>query len=303
MATFDSLQPLTFGTKRIPFKEYDITFAGRSHIHEYPHADGGAPEKLGRKLLVVHVEGRIDAALFGVQYAGNWPDTAEYLRYQAQTQNTLDLTIPTVGTFSAFIHDNGYKEKRKSTDLSGFDISIDFIEDTSDSFVASQIAKIDTNALDAALSNYQLQLIKNSLTQTKDEIDLFDLIMNIASDIQALRDQFQLYSALVNAKFMSFFSAVQKADATAKWLIRPENVLGYKAFQELWNAGVKAYADVQSKSAQLLEYITLRDETLSQVSVDIFKNSEHANDLLGLNAITDPFLIKAGTHIRYYKAA
>lgn len=303
MATFDSLQPLKFGTKLIPFKEYDITFAGRSHIHEYPHADGGAPEKLGRKLLVVHVEGRIDAALFGAQYADNWPNTAEYLRFKAQTQATEDLTIPTVGTFSAFIHDNGYKEKRKSTDLSGFDISIDFIEDTSDSFIASQIAKIDTNALDAALSNYDLQLIKNQLTMTKDEIDLFDLIMNIASDIQALRDRFQLYSALVQAKFMSFFSAVQKADATAKWLIRPENVLGYGAFLDLWNAGVKAYEDVNQKSSQLLVYTTTRDETLSQVSVDIFGNSEHASDLLGLNAVTDPFRIPAGTQIRYYQAA
>ena len=302
MAAFDGLQPLTFGTKRIPFKEYEVTFAGRSHIHEYPHADGGAPEKLGRKLLLVHVEGRIDAALVGAEYTDNWPTTAEYLRYKAQTQATEDLTIPTIGTFPAFIHES-YKEKRKATDVSGFDISIDFVEDSSDSFVASQVAKLNTDAMAVALSNYELQLIKNQLTMTSDEVGLFDLIMGLASDIQGLRDQFQLYSSLVQAKFASLFNAIQQADATAKWLTKPENITGYDAFLELWSSVVTAYQDSLQKGAQLRVYTTPRTETLQQVSVDIFGDSSHAEDLLGLNSLTDPFNIPAATRIRYYAAS
>jgi hypothetical protein len=302
VATFDGLQPLRFGTKIIPFREYEVTFAGRAHIHEYPHAHGGAPEKLGRKLLVVHVEGRIDAALVGVKYADVWPGTAEYLRFKAQTQATEDLTIPTIGTFPAFIHEN-YKEKRKNSDLSGFDISIDFVEDSSDAFLASQIAKLDTGAMSGAMTNYELQLIKNQLLMTKDEMDLFDAILGLASDIQGLRDQFQLYSALVEAKFLSLFAMIHQADANAKWLIRPENALGADAFNELWSSVRAAYDDKLAKGAQLKVWTTTRTETLAQVSTDIFGNSEHASDLLGLNGFTDPFNIVAGSKVRYYAVA
>ena len=299
MAVFDALQPLKFGTKIIPFKQYEIIFAGRSHIHEYPHADGGAPEKLGRKLLVVHVEGRIDAALVGDKWKDNWPNTAEYLRFKAQTQATEDLTVPTVGTFPAYIHDS-YKESRKASDLSGFDISIDFIEDSSDSFIASQVARLNTNALDAALTNYQLQVIRNQLTMKPHEVGLFDAINQLASGLQGIRDQFQLYSALVDAKFASLFNAIYQADANIKWLTRPENVLGLDAFNALWEGVRKAYEDKNQKGAQLRLYTTLRDETLQEVSIDIYGNTGHAEDLLGLNPITDPFLIKAGTGVRYY---
>lgn len=301
MASFDSLQPLAFGNYRIPFEEYEITFEGRVHIHEYPHAQGGAPEKLGRKLALFHVEGRIDTQLIGPQYENNWPDTSNFLRFMAQSQDTDVLTIPTVGMIPAFIH--VYKEKRKNTQLSGFNISLDFIEDTSEIFIADQIAQLNTNALSSAMSDYQLQLLKNTLTMTKEEMDLFDLIGKLASDIQGLRDQFQLYSSLVQAKFNGLFSALNKAYATSKWLCSPANILGLEAFHALWEAARLAYTDQQSKAASLLVYTTVRDETLQQVSNDIFGDSSHASDLLGLNALSDPFRIPAGTQIKYYAAA
>jgi len=301
MAVFDSLQPLAFGNYRIPFEEYEVTFEGRHYIHEFPHANGGAPEKLGRKVLVFHVDGRIDDALIGDAYKGNWPDTANFLRLMAQTQETDVLTIPTVGMIPMFLA--VYKEKRKSTQSSGFNISCDFIEDPSDGFVGDQIAKLDTNAMTSAMSGYELQLIKNQLTMTDKEKDLFDSIMDLASDIQGLRDQFQLYSALVEAKFASLFTMIQEADANAKWLSRPENASGLEAFLALWDSVRTAYEDKMQKGAQLLSFTVPRDETLQQVSTDIYGNTTHAEDLLGLNAITDPFRIKAGTAIRYYPLA
>jgi hypothetical protein len=300
MATFDSLQPLAFGNFRIPFKKYKITFEGRHYVHEYPHAQGGAPEKLGRKCLAFHVDGKIDSALIGAKYQGNWPDTANFLRFMAQSQDTDTLTIPTVGMIPAFIV--LYTEDRDNSQLSGFDISIDFLEDPTEAFVANQIASMNTNAIQSAMSDYALQLLKNTLTMTNDEVNLFDAIFGLVSDLEGLQDQIQLYSALAEAKFSSLFSAFQRADATARWLNRPENVLGYGAFLDLWQAVTLAYEDKNQKGAKLLVFTTTRDETLTQVSIDIFRNGGHTQDLLGLNAITDPFNIPASSKIRYYLA-
>ena len=56
MAAFDELQPTSFNDIAFAISSLTITGGLRKHTHEYPHANGGDQEKLGRLLYVFEMD-------------------------------------------------------------------------------------------------------------------------------------------------------------------------------------------------------------------------------------------------------
>ncbi len=100
MAAFDALLRASFLDYPFPVQDIDVKGGLRDHVHEYPHAPGGAPEKLGRKLYEFTFTCPFLTGLRG--YPKLWPETLATLRIFFEGQNTGDLVVPTIGTINTF---------------------------------------------------------------------------------------------------------------------------------------------------------------------------------------------------------
>jgi prophage DNA circulation protein len=269
-----------------------LHLAVRNHVHEYPHTPGGKPEKMGRKLYEITVEGIFESNALDPGYA-NGLDQLGVFRTLVEDETTEDLVIPWVGTVRAFCEDLEITER--NTNRSGLAFTAKFLEDWDFEFPIEQFLKMDVRPLGGALENYKKQ---KSLLDSVNEV--FETINDVANTIFGYRDQFYLYRSLVDSKIQFFEQLCRDADEVRDELKDPKNLLFLESFGDLWSAIRDLATDMDSKGAELKYYTTPMVMSLQEIAVAIYDNANRSLDLLGLNPIEDPYTIPAGTRIRYY---
>lgn len=295
---FDSNQPMSFAAQQFPFEKYEVTGEFRDHIFEYPHSPGGAPEKLGRSLYRINVDATFDGALILDAYSGTklWPDGFNIIRKLYETGQTDDLMIPTLGILPAYI--KSFKWTETNMIRSGVKASITFVEDSSASFIASQIAAPTMGALEDRAS-----AAKSAWDQFPRKINILEQINELVADVVAYKDTLVLYSMIFESKVLSLLQALSLADSIVSEFNDPKNILGLDALHLLWESTRQLRSDLQSTGVEMRTFIVPRALPLGAISQIIYGDSTHSGDLMGLNVILDPFNIPAGQRLRYYPSS
>lgn len=301
MAVFDQLQPASFGGLKFPVREVRISGSLRDHVHEFPHAPGGAPEKLGRGLYRISMTAAFlgkDATLAPAYRKWNplWPNTLRALREYYENGDTQDLHIPTIGTIQAYIKDWG--QTMTNSNRSGEVGDFLFVEDQESAFLVNNLLEVRATSLADKADAWNVQI-----KGVDDSTGLFDAITEAANSVLAIKDQIDLYGALVESKILGLTGLLREADEQVRSLNDPTNYQVLDALHELWDSALKLHKDLQERGAQLRNYVTPMLMPLSKAAAAIYGDSARTSELLQLNALEDPFAVPPGTTLRYYDVA
>jgi len=308
MPAFDTLQRASFASIEFPITEVTISGGIREHIHEYPHADGGAPEKLGRKLYEIRVK-----ALFHNTFrrygAELWPKRLDDLRRYFEIQTTEDLVVPTVGTIPAYAVT--WTETATARRRSGVDVELVFREDQANAYLVEKLVNPGPDRLGEV--HQQLVLIQQVHEQDLaagvvppqgDEAqvkDLFTAIGDAVNDVLAMRDQVELAGDVSAAKADRLVGLCEQLVGT-RTLAQPRNEPLREATHEVWSAADERRRDLARRRRQLIHYETpLPLMSVTDVSRAVYGTTSRAVQVLQLNPLRDPFAIPRGTLLRLYR--
>lgn len=293
--TFDPkvLLKCSFAGIRFPIHSVRVTGGGRSHVHEYPHSPGGAPEKLGRKLYEFEVVPCFEADLIPTEYAGLWPNKLNSLQNIFDKQSTEDLILPTIGKVRAFA-ETWSREYNPSRSMSGEAVSWKFLEDSEESRLITT-AIVSARSLPAKLDAFVLA--GNGFKKPS----LWDQIVAAVEKVLAYRDQFELYSNLIEASLLSILGMLREIDQAYDELKDPRNLAAAIALRELWTECRLFYADQKQLGLVTKHKRTKKLMDIGELSIWLYGESSKASELLSLNSFEDPFAIPAGFNVRYYQ--
>ena len=290
------LDRLAFAGNRIPYQSIQVRGGLRDHVHEFPHAAGGAPEKLGRKLYEIEVTARFSSGLLDPDLFDLWPLQLNQLAQVFERQDTQDLQLPSIGVIKAYCFN--WNRTLSSALLNGEDVTLAFREDKSSDFLVEK-------ALRGAVTgvyekNTELQLEADTI---EPKPDIFDAINDAANKVKAILEVKDLYGQLLEARIQTLVQLLEYADRHVEELNNPTNYAVLEALHDLWAATVDLAEDVMGKGIDLHAWIVPRLMTAGEVSTAIFGDTTHAVDVMNLNALEDPYEIPAGTTIKYYPEA
>lgn len=307
-AVFDTLKPMSFIGIPFPYKNYRIKGAIRKHIHEYPHSPGGALEKLGRSLYEVSVTVDFVAYDRPAKYGQLITDLG-VLRGAFENQITGDLYIPHVGTIQACADE--WTEDVVNTNRSTVKGELKFVEDQSSAFLVLETLQITGNSIAEKVDDYNVQV-----TRARDPVemkligaepmpdhDLFSKIDSAANALLSIRDQSDLYGALIVSKIDGLASLLGQADQQIKAMNEPPYWELREALHDLWSATLQIGRDVQNRDEFLKEYTVPLTMSVGQIASAVYGDSSRGVDVMQLNVLRDPLAVAAGTTIRYYQAA
>ena len=293
-----SFAGIEFATERITMHGQ-----GRQHVHEFPHAPGGAPEKLGRGLWYFTVHANFQNTFSGFQAQPKaqslYPDACNKLRRFYELQITDTFQHPTVGQFQGFIISwrQDYDPKLRS----GEKVEFEVLEDQRDNFLTQTSAVQTTSSMSTsqAAIDAQLSAVRNALKMTDADMGLFDALRAGVNSISALSDTGNLYTGLLQAKCLEVSNLCGQLDGTHS--MQDPRALGLvDPVHDIWSAAMNIAAQ---QAAALSTKTTPRTMTVQDLSTWLYNGDvSRASDLLTLNAnsIPDPTAIKAGTQIKYF---
>lgn len=290
------LKKASFMGYDFPVTEVVVSGGIRDHIHEYPHANGGAPEKLGRRLYSIKMN-----ALFltnGKAYPHLWPTTLNYLRTYWERSTTGPLVIPTIGTIQAYCR--VWTTTQNSKILSGETAELEFLEDQgSDELVKALITAVPTFV--EAFGKYNVALLLTEFARPAD-ISIFDLISNAINAVLAVGDTIEAVGNLISAKLLAISDACSSADKTLT-AQDPRNSPVIEALKQIWDTAQRASETMFKDQASLRTYRVPMLMPISTVSSIVYNgDSSRGVEIMQLNAIDDPMAIRAGTSLRYVQA-
>jgi hypothetical protein len=268
----------------------------RDHVHEFPHAAGGAPEKLGRKLYEIEVTAKFSSNLIDQSLIYLWPLQLNQLAKVFERQDTQDLQLPSIGVIKAYCYN--WNRTLSAAFLNGEDVSLSFREDKSKDFLVEK-------ALQGAVTGV---FDKNTALQLEADIispkpDIFDQINAAANKVKEFLEAGDLYGQLLAARIQTLVQLIEYADRHLDALNEPTNVEVLEALHDLWAATVDLAEDIMGKGIQLQVWTVPSLMTSADISTAIFGDTSHAVDVMNLNALEDPYAVPAGTEIKYYPEA
>lgn len=289
------------GTKiEFPVRRVSVKGSLRHHIHEYPHAPGGAFENLGRKLYEI----RMSCSFMETfkLYPNLWPLNLDTLRNSFERGDVGKLTIPTLGTIDARCVN--WDQEMDVKIQSGEMVELEFIEDQSQLFLIDFIVAQVQQDVASATDNFNLQLEKaNILAGPPQQVSIFSAIRDAANAVLAYFDQLQAVGQLLSAKIEGLLALIQQADDDLDVLQHPENLAVILALRELWLANFEILENLQSKQEPVGHYVVPALMSIGDVSTALYGDATHSIELLQLNAVDDALAIAAGTRIAYYPVA
>jgi hypothetical protein len=290
------LDQLKFAGVRIPFESIQVRGGLRKAVHEYPHAAGGAPEKLGRRLYEIDVQAKFSSGLINPDLLYLWPRQLNELQTAFDKQTTQDLQLPNIGTLKAFC--TNWTRTLASTFLNGENVSLQFQEDLAEKFLAEMALTGNVTGITAMNSVLQIEGAK-----IDPKPSIFDAIDAAVNAVRAILDTKDLYGQLLDAKIQTLLNILEEADRRWDAFNDPDNVTALEQLHQIWEATLELYNDVFQEGTSLQEYTVPSEMTVSDASVAIYGDTSKAVDIMQLNALEDPYSIRAGTTLRYYAEA
>jgi hypothetical protein len=290
------LDQFKFAGVRIPYESIRVRGGVRHHIHEFPHAAGGAPEKLGRKLYTIEVTASFLSGLNDPKLIYLWPRQLNELAKAFEKQTTEELQLPHIGVIKAFCTDWDRNLTVKA--LNGEAVQLSFLEDLADQFLVQKILTGNVRGIRELNTKLQIQAL-----EIRPKPGIFDTIDAAVNSVRAVLDTADLYGGLLESKVQTLLNILAEADRRWEAFNDPDNVDLLELLHQIWEATLTLYTDIFEQGTELQHYTVPRLMTAAEVSTAIFGDATHAVDVINLNPLDDPYSITAGTDIRYYEAA
>lgn len=305
MGILDSLPPASFDGIAFPFTSRNAKLVARHHVHEFNRMNGGAVEKLGRKVYEFSFE-----ALFhegNPRYPGLYPDSLRQLRERAERLDTASLVIPEIGTIRAMISELSQTRRGKSS--SGEEVSIHFIEDDLEPFRKATLpASRDSFAEASAAYIAKVKEVKDT-TEYKIEIEkekpkksFFDSLDDAIGAINAISDQAELLGNQFASKLDKVAALCKAIHNTVSFLKNPVFHALAESIRGLWDATRKLKEDLHKSGRKLVPYVVPAVLSVGTIAGNLYGDASRGGEILSLNAIPDPYAIPAGTRLQVYQA-
>lgn len=290
MSAFDALQQAMFADYAFPVSDMTVTCSLRDHVHIYPHAPGGQPEKLGRNLY----EFRMSAPMHDTfpKYPQLWPETLARLRFIFESGNTYDLVVPTIGTIKAYC--TGWSEKMTSKKRSGVDAEFTFREDSNELYLLNEIIESRTAATFAARTNFRAQVTNAEIKE-----DTFDKITAAVATLEKFKGRFEQDASVVAYKAQSVVSLCQRA-AALPVLDNPEHFGVLNALRDVHYSALRLLLDAGKGGKKIIPFVVPGTMSVSLVSKRLYGDTTRSLEIMRLNAIPDALSIPGGTSLRVY---
>lgn len=305
MAALDNLPAASFDSIAFPFTSRNAKLVARHHVHEFNRMNGGAVEKLGRKVWEFSFE-----ALFhetSTKYPGLYPDSLRQIRERAERLDTASLVIPEIGTIRAMITE--FSQTRKGKTRSGEDVTLHFVEDdlepfrkasvptSRDSFAEASEAYIAKVKEIKDTTEYKVQVEKE-----KPKKSLFDSLDDAIGAVNAVSDQAQLFGNAFASKLDKVSALCKAIHSTVGFLKNPVFHAVAEAVRGLWDATRKLKTDLHKSGRKLVPYIVPAVLSVGAIAGNLYGDASRGGEILSLNAIEDPYAVKAGTRLQVYQA-
>ena len=309
MPYFDQVQRCSFGSVEFPVDMIEIRGGIRHHVHEFPHADGGAPEKLGRKLYVVRLHAVFDESI--AAYPNNYPDSLFTLRSKIASGQSGPLTLPNIGTMNAYCPD--FTHRWTAAVRSGETADFEFIEDPGvielDGFeipdTVAMFVQLDHMNLEAAAAAARLAA-QQAATVTEGTLDLTQCsvvdpnavsgLTSAFTDLARLRGELDFAGQVLSQKVAAI---TQYANAIDRTITSPLDIGLLQSVVQLQQTATQLANNAKNKVAPYKTWIVPRLMSVTEISAALYGDTSHAMDLLQLNPIDNAFAVAAGTQIRY----
>jgi uncharacterized protein YoxC len=291
----DKLQTWSFDGIEFPCERWSIKGGLRDHVHEYWKTNGGDPELGGRKLYEFHVTGNFQDRFR--QYVGLFPDRLDKLLRTFEIGKIAKLLVPFRGTFNAYAFD--WDENADARARSGEKVTIAFREARDQDL--NVIGYTDPSSLQLNIGASALQAKLAQLVVPPNDRSLFDSINDLVNAVLAINDSSALYGQLVAAKIDQLTSYVAAADRLVT-MQQAEWQPVVEALHALWASAQQFARDIQGKGTTLQKWTVTATMAMSEVSIAIYGDTAHLDDLLSLNTgtVRDPMRVPAGTTLVYY---
>lgn len=291
MAFFDSVQQASWAGFAFPVNEIQILGQARLYTHEYPHADGGNIEPLGRKPYRIRMRMTFDENDF--YYPNAYPTTLDTLRFLAESGTSSKLVIPNVGTIQAFCPN--WVQTWRAMVRSGETADYEFIEDQ-----RATLKQVFFTGISSATSMQQktsdLLAQKPTLDALNVDSSLLTKVLNAANDVIAIRDRADLTATIAADKIASLNNALGSLDDA---LTTPYAVDVIEALKQLWQTNIDFSQDVTSTLLPPSTWLVTVEMGIADISRNLYGDTEHQIDLLAWNDLADAYAVPAGTPIRY----
>lgn len=301
----DSFPKAAFDGIEFAYSAISLKGGIRYALHEFPHAAGAEPEKMGRKAYIVSFRAffhDIPKTALDREYPDAYPNSLRILREKFESQITGDLTIPTVGKIKAVAIDWTQQYDVRSPTGESFDI--EFVEDQAASFLIAAIGTSTNGAIAveeasnaafaaAALADFKKKNTHGFFQSLNDAVNLFKGALG-AGDA---------FSRVLEGKIQGLVNLCAFADSQLEEMQHPSNHLVVTALKDLALAAKQFGENITQSSQRILLYTVPRMMTIGQVSTVLYGTSEKGSDILLLNTVADAFAIPAGTQLRYLSKA
>lgn len=291
MSALDQLQRASFLTVEFPIKRCTVRGGLRDHVHEFPKAAGGAPEKLGRKLYEIAMDA-IFVDTFRSYGADLWPGNLADLRDQFEQEVTGDLLVPQLGKIKAYCIN--WTQTLDAKMRSGETCEFVFREDQSAAFLVTNLINIQAQDLGTTSTALFTEASASGFG------DIFSSLQNAIGAVQGLVDTVELYGALAQAKIDGIVDAFARLDQTFTPLNDPNQAPLLEAFLAAWAAAAQLQANVLQQSDPIVPYVVPIDMSVSAISTALYGDASRAVDLLSINPIEDAFLVRRGTKLKVF---
>lgn len=286
----DSFAKASFAGTAFPYTKLSIHGGLNHHVHSYLHRPGAEIEPLGRKPyeFTFHCEFHTTMRAWVRAY----PELLSTLFGIFDTEVTADLVVPNVGTVRA-------KAIKWTRDLtakirSGEPAEFVFLEDAQTQLLATAPV-----AFSMAAVPIQAAVLSDLLVQQGQDPSLLDVLLGLIADLLALRDQIELMGAIIAMKA----EQIMDACAALERLFTFDDPLAWPvldALRDVWASANTVSVDALRRSLPLDSFFVPRVMTVSEVSIAVYGDTEHALELLQLNAFNDAMRIPPGALVKHY---
>lgn len=281
-----------------PVTHVEVRGGIRDHIHEYPHADGGAPEKMGRKLYEINMTGDFQNTFRA--YPNLWPQGLKTLRTAFERQLTGDLVIPTIGTIKAYAKTWTQTMEPKAS-RSGEIASFVFQEDQTDTSLVKNDLQVSVTKLAQDYAKVDAAKAMTEFASEKD-ISLFDALANAINSVLAVFDTIDAIGNLISAKILAVADLCAQLSHTLT-ANDMRNAPIISALHDLWDTAQRANDSIVQAGSfgggKLLQYVVPATMSVSSISIELYGNTSHGVELMQLNPIEDAFAVRAGMRLKY----
>lgn len=291
MSALDEMVQASFDGIVFPVKRVQVRGGLRDHVHEYPKSPGGAPEKLGRKLYTITMEGPF-LNTFPKYGADLYPGSLGTLFDRFENEITSDLVVPNIGTIKAYCTNwsRDLEAKIRSGEMANFE----FREDQASAFLVEHLINIQAR---------DLSTVASTLSDEADAAGVgksFGSLMSSISQITHLVDKVEIYGSLAQAKILGVVGAFDELDKTVDALNDPANYTLIEAFLTAWQAANDLNENIIKERSPIVSYTVPKTMAVSDISRALYGDASHAIDLLSLNPIEDAFSVLGGTVLKVF---